>query len=151
MVSGSSSARVKRFSTLESSSIRIVHDDIAWYERKSVIGRYLGAGSFLCRWKILADLYGCKSNRRTVQRYDQLSDDGRRYPRTMVGSDPCQWCGIWRIVVPWWWRTQIPCSADMGSSRIPPCFWRYYSDRIWHRDNEIKTWDSTYDLRRNGR
>ena len=24
----------------------------------------------------------------------QLSDDGRRYPRTMVGSDPCQWCGI---------------------------------------------------------
>lgn len=26
---GSSSARVKRFSTLESSSIRIVHDDIA--------------------------------------------------------------------------------------------------------------------------
>ena len=49
---------------------------------------------FLCRWKILADLYGCKSNRRTVQRYDQLSDDGRRYPRTMVGSDPCQWCGI---------------------------------------------------------
>ena len=29
-------------------------------------------------WKVLADLYGCKSNRRTVQRYDQLSDDGRR-------------------------------------------------------------------------
>lgn len=25
-------------------------------------GGYLGAGSFLCRWKILADLYGCKSN-----------------------------------------------------------------------------------------
>ncbi len=48
----------------------------------------------------------------------------------MVGSDPCQWCGIDASLFHDDERTQIPCSADMGSSRIPPCFWRYYSDRI---------------------